>query len=156
MADENGRLLSVDPQICEIMQREKRELVGVTYDTLTHADDRSRNVMLIVRLAIGDGPVTIRKRYVRPDSTVVWANVRASRLSESGRIVLVGTIELFNLQRLNCSPEDLRQSALNALLNMERRRKELGDSLFSDYAWTILVQIYLAEAEGRIADVADI
>lgn len=156
LADKAGILLAVDPQVCEIMQREQRELVGVAFETLTHPDDCTRNITAVASLRIGDGPLTIRKRYIRPDGSVVWSKVQVSRLhgSDGGR--LIGTIQMIDPESCGRGPEDLWHAAGRVTALIQRRRRELGDDLFSDYGWLILVQIYLAEAEGRIASIAAI
>ncbi|MCU6454528.1 PAS domain-containing protein [Sphingomonas sp. A2-49] len=155
MADAAGRLLAVDPQVCEIMHREERELIGMSFETLTHVDDRARNISALASLAIADGPMTIRKRYVRPDGSSVWSHVQVSRLKATDGNRLIGTIELVGPDIARRGPESLWRSAkcINALI--QRRRQELGDDLFSDYAWLILLQIYLAEAEGRTITVRE-
>jgi DNA-binding MarR family transcriptional regulator len=50
----------------------------------------------------------------------------------------------------------LWRSAKRLTALIERRRAELTDELFNDYPWLILLQIYLAEAEARKADLAHI
>lgn len=156
LADQAGTLLAVDSQICEIMQRDQRELIGVAFEALTHPDDCTRNVTAVSSLRAGDGPLTIRKRYVRPDGSVVWSNVQVSRLQGSDGGRLVGTIQLVGVQGPKRGPEGLWRSARRVIATIQRRRRELGDDLFADHGWLILVQIYLAEAEGRMATVAAI
>lgn len=152
VADRYGTLLAVDPGVCEITQREERELIGVRFETLTHPDDCTRNVIAVASLKIGDGPISIRKRYLRPDGSSVWSQVQVSRLQLSGGACLVGTIQLISPER----PESLWRAARLIDALGQGLRHELGDDLFADYGWLILLQIYLAEAEGRIVDVTSI
>lgn len=156
LADRTGTLLAVDPQVCEIMEREQRELVGVAFEALTHPEDCTRNITAIARLRTGDGPLTIRKRYIRPDGSTVWSNVQVSRLEGSDGGRLVGTIQLINQASVRRGPEGLWQSARRVSALVQRRRRELGEDLFADHGWLILVQIYLAEAEGRMATLASL
>lgn len=149
IADDAGRLLAVDPQVCEIMHREERELIGVSFETLTHVDDRARNIAALASLAVRDGPLAIRKRYVRPDGSSVWSHVQVSRLEAAGGNRLIGTIELVNPDIAKRGPESLWRSARRVDALIQRRRRQLGDDLFADYGWLVLLQIYLAEAEGR-------
>lgn len=156
LADEDGLLLAVDFQVCEIMQREERELVGMSFQALTHRDDRERNVAALSRLGLRDGPLIIRKRYVRPDGSSVWSNVQVSRLHTGDGGRLVGTIELVNPASMKRGPESLWRSAKRVDALIRRRRQELGSDIFSDYAWVILLQIYLAEAEGCVLTISDV
>jgi PAS domain S-box-containing protein len=152
LATAEGMLLAVDPQICEIMHREERELIGVTFQSLTHSEDLDRNVAAIMALRVQDGPLSLRKRYVRTDGSAVWSSVHVSRLHANDGSRLVGTIQVISAPALDVCPEDLWRSAKRVSALVERRRAELTDDLFNDYPWLILLQIYLAEAEGRQAD----
>lgn len=156
IADEVGTLLAVDPQVCEILQRIERELIGVRFETLTHPDDCRRNVAAVSGLKSGAGPSYIRKRYVRPDGSAVWADVQVSRLCEgvSGR--LVGTIQVKDLSLQGPGPENLWREAAHEQEAVQRRRREVGNDLFLDYGWLVLLQIYLTEVEGLVATVASI
>jgi len=156
LANKAGIILAVDRQICEIMQRGERDLVGVSFETLTHPDDCRRNIIAVAGLQIGDGPLTLQKRYVRPDRSAVWASVQVSRLPGDDGGHLVGTIQLTNPEALRRDPESLWRAAKCADALIQRRRRELGDDIFGDYGWIVLVQIYLAEAEGRLANIASI
>jgi PAS domain S-box-containing protein len=155
LADETGRLLAVDSHICEIMQREERELIGVKFEALTHPDDRRFNVAAVMQLGVGDAPLSIKKRYIKPDGTAVWSKVQVSRLKADDGSKLVGTIELVP-SSLTCDPETLWRSAKRVTAFTERRRDELGAELFSDHAWMILLCSYLAEAEGRRISVDEV
>ncbi|WP_347303164.1 PAS domain-containing protein [Croceibacterium sp. TMG7-5b_MA50] len=156
LADQYGNLLSVDSQVCEIMHREVHELVGVSFAALTHPDDCTRNVIAVASLRAEDGASTIRKRYVRPDGSFVWANVQVSRLQGGEAGKLIGTIQLIDCGSLRRGPEGLWRAARLEDGLLQRRRLQLGEDLFSDFAWLILLQVYLAEAEGRVATVATI
>jgi PAS domain S-box-containing protein len=150
LADENGRLLAVDDGVCEIMQRSERELLGTLYSQLTFTDDLANNVAIVQKTRSGARPVTIRKRYVRPDQSLVWSNVQVSRLNtgiDKGR--LIGTLCLTHDD--HC-PQRLWRSARATLASIEQRRTALGKELFFDYAWLVLLQSYLAEAEGGLLD----
>lgn len=148
LANECGTLLAVDTNFCEILARDKHEVVGLTYEAFTHPDDLARNIAMVASLRKTDGLLTIRKRYIRPDNTNVWATVLMSRLQEKdGNIV--GTIQLAEKEHSCGEPQALRHSALTEVARVESRRIQLGEELFSDFPWLILLQVYLAEAEGR-------
>jgi PAS domain S-box-containing protein len=156
LADRTGKLLAVDAKVCEIMQREEQELVGIGFEALTHPADCRRNVTAVAGLMIGDGPLTIRKRYIRPDGSAVWSNVQISRLQGSDGGRLIGTIQMTSPDSVQRNPESLWRAARLVDARIQCRRRELGEDLFSDHGWIILNQIYLAEAEGRTADAAAI
>jgi PAS domain S-box-containing protein len=153
LATADGRLIAVDPQVCEILHREERDLIGVTFHSITHPGDIDGNVAAVTALRVQDGPVSLRKRYVRPDGSAVWSSIQVSRLHADDGSKLVGTIQLAASPFAGSGPKELWRSAKRLTAVIERRRAELTDDLFNDYPWLILLQIYLAEAEARKADV---
>ncbi|QQV76242.1 PAS domain-containing protein [Sphingomonas aliaeris] len=156
LATADGRLLAVDPQVSEILHREERDLIGVTFQSITHPGDLDGNVAAVTALRVQDGPVSLRKRYVRPDGSAVWSSIQVSRLHADDGSKLVGTIQLVASPFATEGPQELWKSAKRLTALIERRRTELTDELFNDYPWLILLQIYLAEAEARKADLANI
>jgi PAS domain S-box-containing protein len=148
LADASGKLLAVDDGVCEIMHRSQRELIGMLYSELTYRGDLATNVAIIEQTRSGARPVEIRKRYVRPDQSLIWTDVEVSRLntgSDGGR--LIGTLRVVADDRC---PQRLWRQAKAAVASIEQRRAALGSDLYLDHAWTILLQLYLAEAEGRL------
>ncbi|QQV77998.1 PAS domain S-box protein [Sphingomonas aliaeris] len=156
LATADGRLLAVDPEVCEIMLREERELVGTMFQSITHPHDIAGNVAALTTLRIQDGPLAIRKRYVRPDGSSVWSSVQVSRLNADDGSKLVGTIQLIDAPTPSDGPETLWRCARRLSVLMERRRTEFTDELFNDYPWMILLHVYIAEAEARPADLRSI
>lgn len=154
LADRSGRLLAIDSNVCEILQREERHLIGVAFEALTHPGDRNRNSAAVANLSISDRPLSIRKRYLRPDGSFIWSDVQVSRLEAKDGNRLVGTIQLISPESLKQAPANRWRSAKRAAESLSFRRRELGEDLFSDYFWAILLQIYLAEAEGREASLS--
>ncbi len=157
ISDALGRILAVDHGICELLHRSEAELVGMTYASITHADDVAWNVALIDKLEANGGPLTIRKRYLRPGTASVWSDVQVSRLSagpDQGR--LVGTINRVDPREVKLTPEMLWRSACKKELELRSRRAELGHDLFGDYPWLILLQLYKAEAEGACVSLKQI
>ena len=160
MSDANGLLLTMDPAVESLLQRPLHELVGKSYAEITHPDDRARNVDQIKRLLPGDGIVKIRKRYLRPSGTPIWADLHVSRLGrglDNGRLVC--TLYLPDPKSLapepvGVLPERLWSVAIQVEALIRRRRDALGEELFGDHAWLLLIRIYLAEAEGRVIDIA--
>ena len=155
ISDANGLLLTMDPAVESLLQRPLDELVGKSYAEVTHPDDRARNIDQIKRLAPEDGIVKIRKRYLRPGATPIWVDLHVSRLGrglDTGR--LVATLYLPDPKPLapdseGALPERLWSVAIQVDARLRRRREELGEELFGDHAWLLLLRIYLAEAEGR-------
>ena len=157
VADGNGNILTLDQAVCDLLQRSKRELVGMSYEQLTHPDDLPKNMQQLGCLNVGDRPLRLRKRYLRPQGEAVWTMVDVSRFSvgpDVGR--LVASIYLLEPDHLDRRPENLWRAAHRIDGLVRRRMDEFGEELFGDHAWVILLQLYLAEAEGRIVDASAI
>jgi hypothetical protein len=153
ISDSLGVILAVDQGICEILQRPEAEIVGVSYLDLTCPNDRSWNRVIVDAIDLNSKPVTFRKRYSLPNGAVASCEVQASRLSEGhDRGRLVGTLRQLNSRPAAGTPAALWRSACRMSATLERRQKELGDDLFSDYPWMVLLHLYLIEAEGRCVD----
>lgn len=155
-SDGEGRLLAVDSHVCEILHREERELIGVLFQSITHPEDRERNVAAVMALRPADRPLSLKKRYLRPDGSAVWSSIQVSRMRSDDGSRLVGTIQLIHPDCIKPHPERLWRSAKNLSASIDRRRAELSDDLFTDYPWTIMLQIYIAEAEGRMTSAIEI
>jgi PAS domain S-box-containing protein len=157
LADGDGRILAVDQKVVALFHREEADIAGMSYIDLTHPEDRLWNRNSVETLGATDGPITIRKRYLRPDGMAVWCEAQVSRLgtgSDRGR--LIGTLHQLSDGSVSRTPKDLWQSACRMSVALQRRRTELGADLCLDLPWSLLLQLYLAEAEGRCVDLTDL
>jgi PAS domain S-box-containing protein len=82
-----GRLLRVNPEMCEIVGHSKEELLRMTFLDITHPEDRDEDLEHFRRMTNGDIPeYEYEKRYVRKDGSVVWARTKARIIrDEAGR-----------------------------------------------------------------------
>lgn len=157
LADADGRLLAVDQSVGALLHRAERDIVGMSYVDMTHPDDRSWNQDRVGMLDGNAGPITLRKRYLRPEGSAVWCEVQASRLTDgSDRGRLIGTLYRLAVQTVVRTPAELWRSARRMHVGLQARRSELGDDLFFDFPWIVLLQLYLTEAEGRCVDLVDL
>lgn len=149
ISDSAGALLTMDEEVADFLQRPKRELVGISYVDITHPDDRQSNLTQIGSLSIAGDPLQIRKRYVLPCGGTRWALVRVSKLDVgSDKGCLVGTISEIDFNQPQSVQENVWRAARNQMDMIVQRNIELGSDLFSDNAWTVLLGLYVAEAEG--------
>ena len=74
----DGKLLRVNPPLCELLGYTESELRGRTFQSLTHPDDLTGNMNAIDLMLSGQvDHATVEKRYVRKDGELVWALVNA-------------------------------------------------------------------------------
>ncbi len=75
----DGRFLHVNDELCRITGRSRADLLALTIADITHPDDLMLTHEVLAQAAGDPGAIAIDKRYVRPDGTTVWANVKVAR-----------------------------------------------------------------------------
>ncbi|WP_433360329.1 PAS domain S-box protein [Actinoplanes sp. CA-142083] len=76
IAGEDGRIKRVNPAFEALLGRSADDLLGRHFTELTHPDDRSASEREDQVVAADPAAASgFDKRYVRPDSTVIWARV---------------------------------------------------------------------------------
>ncbi|MCB1278816.1 PAS domain S-box protein [Prosthecobacter sp.] len=82
---QTGRFLELNQRYCTITGRTRRQLLVSTFDQITHPDDRAANMHLKQRLSAGEiSEYSLEKRYLLPDGSVIWGNVRVTRIASEG------------------------------------------------------------------------
>ena len=143
----DGIILAADRGFCDLIQRSEAETIGLSYREVTDPRDLSRSASMLVRLESGAAPVRLQKRYIRPDGNSVAANLFVTRFSNPDR--LVSTL-FWKENGRGLPPARLWEAALNIRHVHETRETLFGRELSTDPVGTLLIGIYLAEAEGRI------
>jgi diguanylate cyclase (GGDEF)-like protein/PAS domain S-box-containing protein len=115
-----GRFILVNPAMCQMMGRDARTLMATTRGELTHPDDVAVSAALSNDLAAGRIPsFRVRKRYLKPDRSVVWGDVSVSSVRDddgSQRYSLVQIVDVTDRVRTQ-----------KALAESERRYRTLVD-----------------------------
>lgn len=148
-----GIILTVDQGFLDLVGMSEEEVVGASYRDITHPDDLGRSATMLASLVDRAPPFRLQKRYIRPDGTIVVANLYVTRFSEPDR--LVSTV-FWNDHGRALPPARLWEMALRIRRLHAVRKVALGADLATDPVWSMLNCIYLAEAEGRVIDLADI
>ncbi len=74
-----GEYVRVNDAFCAMLGYSESELRAMTFQAVTHPDDRAETDAYCARLRAGEMPgVTFEKRYIRKDGTVVWGNLSLS------------------------------------------------------------------------------
>lgn len=80
----DGHFLRVNRVLCEILVYSAEELAGMTFQALTHPDDRDADLVFSGQLARGEIPrYALEKRYIRKDGGVVHIKLSASVLRDA-------------------------------------------------------------------------
>jgi PAS domain S-box-containing protein len=77
----SGRLLRVNPRLCEITGYSEEELLARTLSDITHPDDRVTGRLELLELGSQEtGEHEVENRYVRKDGSVIWLHVNVSMI----------------------------------------------------------------------------
>ncbi len=148
-----GVILAGDKGFRELLQREETDFVGQSYKLFTDPRDLDRSSRMLSVLEESAAPVRLQKRYIRPDGSSVAANLFVTRFSNPDR--LVSTL-FWRDQGRQLPPARLWEAALRIRHVHAARVNLFGNEISTDPVGSLLVGIYLAEAEGRNLGVAEI
>lgn len=82
----DGLFTRVNRKLCKILGYAPKEMLGLTFQTLTHPDDREADLLAVQQLLSGESEIYEReKRYCRKDGSVVWTHVTISLMRDSDR-----------------------------------------------------------------------
>lgn len=91
MAALDGTILRANASFCRFIARSSEWLVGRNVSDISDPDDMAANLATRRELAVG--PVTLEKRYLRPDGTVVTALLTLQVARDGhGRPVMIGSV----------------------------------------------------------------
>jgi PAS domain S-box-containing protein len=80
----DGRFLRVNKRLCEILGRDRAQLLALRVHDVTLPEDLPASVDHIKRLLDdGGGSYTLEKRYRRPDGSVIWGSVTVTLVRDS-------------------------------------------------------------------------
>ena len=117
-----GAFVRVNPEFERMLGRSEATLLTLGVPDVTHPDDIGASLVAVGRLIADGVPVSIDKRYRRPDGSVIWANSSVSRLDPVGPgapcTLLAVTVDLTE-----------RTLARQALADSEARARLLAERL---------------------------
>jgi PAS domain S-box-containing protein len=133
--DKEGRFLNVNPAFAAITGYSIEQLIGMSFEQITHPDDRGEDLSLYRDQVAGRREsYSIDKRYCRKDGEEVFVEVVSSSVRNSNGAFLYGV-------RVVKDVTD-RKRAENRVQESERRSRELLDAL--------PIAVYTTDAAGRI------
>ena len=109
--DPDGRWLRVNSRLCEVTGYRREDLLGMTFQEITHPDDLETDLEQAQRLLAGEiNTYSMEKRYIKKDGSIVWINLTGSLVREpSGEpAYFIGVIE--DITERKKAEEALRQS----------------------------------------------
>lgn len=71
-----GEIRSVNQSYLDLLGLQREELVGNTWATFTHPDDKNASKGMTEKMRLGEkGPFNFDKRFIRKDGSVIWCNL---------------------------------------------------------------------------------
>jgi PAS domain S-box-containing protein len=79
----DGRWLRVNQKLCDIVGYSKDEMMGMTFQDITHPDDMETDLQYVKQvLAAEIQTYSMEKRYIRKDLSPVWINLTVSLIRD--------------------------------------------------------------------------
>lgn len=77
--DIQGQWLRVNQKLCDIVGYSREELLGKTFQDITHPDDLNDDLKLVQQVLAGEiATYSMEKRYIRRDRSIVWVTLTVS------------------------------------------------------------------------------
>lgn len=148
----DGELIAVDSGFCAIMQATDASMRGRTVDEVTAPADRAECSDAFRRLRETREPFEIVKRILRDDGSLLWVRNTVSITTAGGLPeTIMATIEPVE-EGGERSPAALLDCARFLLRAQEQRDGVCDPALMTDVAWSAMLALYVAEAEGTALD----
>src|SRR3954447_7352859 len=126
----DGRVLRVNQALCDLLGYPPEELIGITYDAITHPEDLHLDEEATAgMLAEGRGPA-VEKRFRHADGHPVWARVTASLIrAPHGAVEGAAVVVVEDIAEHRRRHAELSRLALHDPLTGVRNRVQLDQDI---------------------------
>ncbi len=138
----DGRWLTVNQKVCDIVGYSQEELLKKTFQDITHPDDLNLDLDFVHQVLAGEiKTYSMEKRYFRKDGSIVWVNLTVSLVPEAdGRPNFFISV----IEDISAKKETIRK--------LQDAMKEVADIKFALDQSSIVAK---TDAKGRITYVND-
>lgn len=133
--DLQGQYLYVNPAFCRLIGYDRGEVFRRGRERLTHPDDRTRDRESIERIfTSADGPISLEKRFVCSDGSVIWVLVHLSAIKDADGSPKAFLSQIHEITDRRKSEKRWQETFANApigmaLLDLEAQWTEVNDAL---------------------------
>jgi PAS domain S-box-containing protein len=157
LTDLAGTYLSVDDAYCDVLGRERRDLIGKVAVQFTNPVEQALHCKVIEQMRRTGESVTLEKSYVRSDGKLQRVQNSASVISDGiGPRRLVATVRML----VDAAPIGTLESNFVTVTRMLRARRgrvaAFGSDRFAGRKWDIALACYKLECAGPRVMVSDI
>lgn len=157
LTDLAGNFLSVDDRYCEILGRDRHELIGRGAVQFTNPVEQARHLAAVDQLRKSGMPITISKSYVRSDGKLMRVQNEASVITDGlGPSRLVATIR----QIADTSPISMLEhdfSIVTQILHARRGRTDAFDAeRFAGNKWDLALACFKLECVSPRLEIDDL
>ena len=157
----SGRFLRLNRKFCKIIGYSRPEIMGMTFQEITHPDDLDKGLQQMQCLLRGEiRTYCLEKRYIRKDGRIVWTNLTVSLVRDGAGVPrwFVSVIEDISVRKRVEEQLQFYQLRLKALATQltvieeqERRRiaADLHDNISQGLA---LARVQLVAVKNETAD----
>lgn len=152
------RFLHTNPAFREMVGYSESELLRMTFNDVTHPDDRAAGASLTLRTLEGEiEGFQLEKRYIRRDGTTVWGVVNSTLVRDDGGAPLYFMSQIHDISNRRSAEEALRESEerLRAIIQNEPECVKLldreGRVLEMNPAGLEIIQAAFEEVSGQKA-----
>ena len=123
----DGRWLRVNQKLCDIVGYTREELLSLTFQDITHADDLDTDLAQMHQMLEGQlDTYTLEKRYLQKDGSPIWINLTVALVrEETGKPdYFISVLE--DIQRRKRAEDELRARTEALRLSREELRRLSG------------------------------
>jgi hypothetical protein len=153
LLDHHGAIVQADDGFGALLMTPAARLRGCDVLSITAPADREECCEAIAALKATGKPFDIVKRFIRQDDTVLWVRNSVSRMLVQQQDLIVATCTPVLEPIARHAPGDLLHTAQVQVQMVEAQSSICHPFPLAGPSWPALLQVYIAEAEGRIMDI---
>jgi PAS domain S-box-containing protein len=123
-----GRFTYVNDRFCQIAERSREELIGLTVGSITHPDQAERDMGLLKRMYETGEPFIVDTRYVHPDGSLGWVLNSVTPIRDSKAQIIGGFAASVDVTDRKRVEEALRMAHEEMERHVEERTAELAQA----------------------------
>ncbi|THF67938.1 PAS domain S-box protein [Deinococcus sp. Arct2-2] len=155
----DGRCLDINPAGTAFLGYSRESLIGGHINAVTHPGDRQATAHALQRLLKGEvEAVTVEKRYLRPDGSMVWSNSSISAVRQENGAVAYLVVTMADITALKQAEAELLRLNAELELRIQQRTTELEQE--RGFLRTLLESltegIVACDAQGRLTVFNDV